>query len=182
VYLTISTGVGGGVILDGAIFEGASGLAGELGHVIVRDGGPSCNFGHSGCLEALASGTAIARDAALLVPPLCPPDRAPDGESVATAAAAGHAGALRILQAAGRALGLALGGIVNTFDPSRIVLGGGVTRSFALWEGSMRAALAEVVMTQERRRFTVVLAETGDDAGLLGAAANVWDQLAALEA
>lgn len=177
-YYTVSTGIGGGIILDGRIFEGAAGLAGELGHVIVDADSPwLCRAGHRGCLEALSSGTAIARQATALGP-------AADGAvgwtaaTVAGRALAGEAWASQLFTDAGRHLGLALGGLVNILDPGRIVLGGGLTGSWELWMPALRVAMAEVVMVPDRRVVEVVRAALGDDAGLLGAAAYAFATLA----
>jgi glucokinase len=172
VYLTVSTGVGGGIVLDGRIFEGAAGLAGELGHVIVAADSPwHCNAGHRGCLEALASGTAIAHRAAVAARPS-------NGEwtarAVAERALAGEAWAAALFAAAGRALGLAIGSFVNVLDPGRVVLGGGLMAAADLWLPDLHAALAEVVMVPERRAVTVARAALGDDAGLVGAGIHAF--------
>ena len=174
IYLTISTGVGGGLIVDGRIWTGRFGLAGELGHVIVQAGGPACNFGHPGCLEGLASGTAIGkrgREAAEAgrSDKLANDSGEITAKSVARAAEGGDPVAAEIYRDAGRFLGL--GGFINALDPSRIVLGGGVIAAWDLFEASMRGGTREVVMTPEVRSPDVVPAATGDDAGLLGAAA-----------
>lgn len=183
VYLTVSTGVGGGIIQDGHIVEGATGLAGELGHVIVQAGGPACNFGHRGCLEGLASGTAIGRRAqeamasgaagALAAVEPGPPT----ARDVAAAAEAGDPLSLSILGDAGRALGLAIGGFVNVFDPARVVVGGGVSGAWPLLAATVRAAAREVTMSADRRTVDIVPAALGDDAGLVGAALYAWDRM-----
>lgn len=182
IYLTVSTGVGGGIILGGDVFAGQAGLAGELGHVVVRAGGPACNLGHAGCLEALASGTAIARRAREAVASGAPTvlaDRAAagaalDAAAVADAAAAGDAVAAEIYRTVGEVLGLAIGGFINVFDPGRVVLGGGVTAAWDHFGPSMRLALRRVAMAWEWRPVDVVRAALGDDAGLAGAGLWAW--------
>jgi glucokinase len=165
VYLTVSTGVGGGVVVGGEVLEGVSGLAGELGHVTIDSDGPACNFGHRGCLEALASGTAIGREAAERG--LSPPHTA---AGVAALARAGDAVAAEVFSCAGHYLGLAVGSFVNIFDPGRVVIGGGVANAWDLLAGAVQAGMAEIVMARSARRLEVVRSATGDDAGLLGAA------------
>lgn len=177
-YLTVSTGVGGAILLGGDLVQGAVGLAGELGHVIVQADGPTCNFGHPGCLEALSSGTAIARRAAEAVAdghPTALARLARDGRQitardVAEAARDGDALAAGIWNRAARCLGLAIGSLVNVFDPQRVVLGGGLTASWDLLRDPVLAGAAEVVMCPGARPFDLVPAALGDDAGLVGAA------------
>jgi glucokinase len=134
VYLTISTGIGGGIIIDNKIYAGASGAAGELGHLGVAPDGPPCGAGHVGCLEGFASGTAIARRAQELIdagelprtariaernPPL-------SAEDVFQAGQEGEAEAAAIIERAGRYLGIGLASIINAFNPQCIVIGGGL--------------------------------------------------------
>jgi glucokinase len=135
IYLTVSTGIGGGLILNGQLYRGADGAAGELGHVTVEEDGPPHNCGMVGCIEVMASGTAIARMAHEAV-------AAGRSEALAHAAARGDLTAREVSQAAeandavaqeilARAahyLGVGLAGYVNIFNPQMIVLGGGVTR------------------------------------------------------
>lgn len=187
VYLTVSTGVGGGIVIDGRIFAGAAGLAGELGHTIVHAGGPACNLGHAGCLEALASGTAIARRAREAVRSGAPTRLADvaaaglpvDAAAVARAADAGDPLARAIFHDAGSALGLAIGGFINIFDPGRIVLGGGVTAAWPLFEPAMQLGMRRVAMAWEWHPVDIVPAALGDDAGLVGAGLWAWERHAA---
>lgn len=180
VYLTVSTGVGGGIIRDGRIEEGATGLAGELGHVIVDAGGPACNFGHAGCLEGLASGTAIARAARERIARGedstlgAPQDDDVTAEAVAEAARSGDPLALAVMDDAATWLGLAIGSFVNAFDPHAVIIGGGVCLSWDLLESPMRRAARSVIMAPDRRRVEIVRAALGDDSGLVGAGLWVW--------
>lgn len=181
-YLTLSTGIGGGIVCGGQIYAGRHGLAGELGHVIVQDGGPACNFGHRGCLEALASGTAIARQVqerlaageASCVPAFCGAEPI-SARAVAEAARAGDPLAASVFASAGRALGVALASFANIFDPEYIVLGGGVAASLPLLTPHIERALDEVVMARDRRQMSYGLGALGDDAGLMGAAIYACD-------
>lgn len=136
IYLTISTGIGGGLILNGQLYRGADGAAGELGHVTVDDDGPPHNCGMVGCLEVMASGTAIARMAAESVAAgrseALARLAAETGELTAVevdaAADAGDPVAQEILARAAHYLGVGLAGFINIFNPEAIVVGGGVTR------------------------------------------------------
>jgi glucokinase len=134
-YLTVSTGIGGGLILNGQLFRGADGAAGELGHVTVDDNGPLHNCGMVGCIEVMASGTAIARMAQEAVAAgrsEMLARAAATGEltarEVGAAAEAGDPVAQEILLRAAHYLGVGLAGYVNIFNPEAIILGGGVTR------------------------------------------------------
>lgn len=185
VYITVSTGVGGGLILDGRVYHGAGGGAGEIGHVTVAPDGPVCNCGNTGCLEAVSSGTAIARRARALVDDgrgvgiLAAAGGEPDqvsARAVSEAAAAGDAEAVVILRDAGRYLGIAVAGVINLLNPSAVVLGGGAIQSgAALWD----AMLTEVHRrTLESSLATVRLVRgaLGGDAGAMGAVALALDR------
>lgn len=190
VYLTLSTGIGGGIVVGGRLFDGRHGLAGELGHVLLDPAGPACGLGHPGCLEALASGSALARRvrealAAGAIAPDSPlgiltaeEERSPDAGLLAEAARQGDAWALAAWRSAGDALGRGLASIINTLDPERIVLGGGLVAAWDLWSGAMDAALAAAAVTWPERACPILPAALGDDAGLVGAALWVGDLLA----
>ena len=131
-YLTVSTGIGGGLVLDGRLYRGATGSAGELGHILVDEAGPLCGCGARGCLEALASGTAIGargREAAARgASPAIVRHAAGDevtAEHVAAAAAESDPVAREIIAGAAHSLGLGLADFVNVFNPDLIVIGGG---------------------------------------------------------
>ncbi|MGD9891781.1 MAG: ROK family protein [Dehalococcoidia bacterium] len=135
IYLTVSTGIGAGLILDGQLYRGASGAAGELGHVVVDETGPLCGCGRRGCLEVFASGTAIAARAAEAIVAGRPTSIARyagrngvAAEHVAQAAADGDPVARAIIGRAAHALGLGLADIVNIFNPDLIVIGGGTAQ------------------------------------------------------
>lgn len=157
--LTLGTGVGGGAVIAGRLLRGGSGLAAEFGHVIVDEGGAACACGNHGCLEAYASGSAMAmgeRRASDLV------DDARDGDAVAAA----H------LARIGTWLGIGLAGLVNALDPSRIVIGGGAgTAAFdALAPAAEEALAARLFGRASRTPPPLVRAELGDHAGVVGAA------------
>jgi glucokinase len=131
VFITLGTGVGGGIITHGALLRGAQGAAGELGHVTIDPTEPRCGCGNQGCLEALASGTAIqrrAREVANERPnsPLGRPaiERQVLGEDVTRLAQEGDEESISVLEETGRWLGIGLAGFVNTFNPEVITVGG----------------------------------------------------------
>ncbi len=177
VYLTVSTGIGGGLVLDGRLYRGANGAAGEIGHIPLVDDGPPCGCGARGCLEALASGTAIARRAGEVLAAGGAPllariagDAPVTARTVSEAAARGDATARAILEEAGRHLGRGLTAVVNIFNPDHIVLGGGVMKSGDL---ILRPALREVqarALRLAREHVRIALATLGDRSGALGAA------------
>jgi glucokinase len=179
-YVTVSTGVGGGWVLDGQIWRGHEGMAGEIGHTVVDPTGPVCLCGKHGCVERMASGPYLAQDArdriaaepasgaALLA--LAGGDLAAlDTRHVAAAAAQGDPLAVELLQSAGRALGRGLGNAANLVNPERIVLGGGVTKSGEIFWEAVRAATRAIALPEVH--FEIVPAGLGDDAPLWGAAA-----------
>jgi glucokinase len=132
-YLSIGTGISAGVVLDGVLRRGVRGLAGEIGHVIVDEDGPACHCGLRGCLEALASGPAIARQAeqALVAgePSALADHRPITAMDLYRAAAEGDPLALRIARSAGSHVARAVHALVMTYDVEVVVLGGGVTRA-----------------------------------------------------
>jgi glucokinase len=178
VMLTIGTGVGGGLVLDGRLVRGAGGLAAEFGHMVVSAGGPRCGCGNLGCLEALASGTAIGRTAAAAVAAGRVPAGsslhdlpALTGKSVTTAAEAGDEAALAVLAEVGRWLGVGIASLVNALDPEVVVIGGGAMQAGELLLAPARAAAEEHLLGRLHRALPpVVPAELGDDAGVVGAA------------
>lgn len=184
VMLTIGTGVGGGVVLHGALVRGAHGLAGELGHMTLDPAGPVCACGVRGHLEALASGTAIGRAAqeALAAGDVPADSRlhhldALTGKSVTVAAHAGDAAAAAIVRRCGYWLGVGIASLVNALDPEIVVLGGGAMQAGDLLLEPARAAAAEhVVGGAYRPRVPVVRAQLADDAGLVGAALLALDE------
>ena len=176
VFITISTGVGGGLVLDGELFAGSAGTAGEVGHVVVSAGGPACGQGHPGCLEGIASGTAIAHRAQAALDagePSSLRDHAGPLDAVAVehAARAGDPLARRIFAQAGEALGLAIGGLINVLSPEVVAIGGGLSQAGELIFEPARAAIPRIAFPQPAARCRIVPAALGTDAGLVGAVA-----------
>lgn len=186
IYLALGTGIGGGIISNGVLIDGARGLGAEVGHVVVALDGPRCTCGSVGCLEAFSSGWAIRREAEL-VATTADGDRlkelAAGGEIhagvVATAAEEGDPASVQIMQRAGRALGAAMGAFANIFNPSMIVIGGGVAGIGETLIGPARAALLEHSFVDMRRELAITYSSLGQDTGLLGAAALVMSAGAA---
>jgi glucokinase len=171
VYLTISTGVGGGVVIDGALYRGSYGNGGELGHVTVDWRGRRCRgCGRRGCLEAYVSGTSIAERAGEAGLPFA------TSEDVAAAASAGDPGARALWDETVEALSCGLVSIVNLFEPELVVLGGGVTRSGGMLLEPVRSAIRADAMQPAADAVDVVLSKLGDHVGVLGAGAIVYDR------
>jgi glucokinase len=189
-YATISTGIGGGWVLGGRIWSGADGMAGEIGHTIVRPGGRLCACGRRGCAEAEACGWAIAAKArgrleagswkldtgswepdssSVLLTLAGGKSEAVTAQMVAQAAAAGDVLAQDVLDDAARALGSALGAAISLMNPERVVLGGGVTKAGARWWRTVREEARATAF--EQSRADIVPAALGDDAPLWGAIA-----------
>lgn len=190
VMLTIGTGIGGGLILDGQVFRGSTGAAAELGHVVVEADGPPCqgNCPNHGCVETFASGTALARDgraAAERDPSSALGTRLAageeiDGRAVTDAANAGDEAARAVVERAGRYLGVALSSLSNALEPEVIVIGGGVMAGAGeLLLEPARAELAARALTPQNRT-RVAVAELGPDAGMIGAATMAVDELEGL--
>ena len=157
VYITWSTGVGGGLIIDGKLHRGSHGTAGEIGHMIIDPNGPLDNCGQRGCLEAFVSGTALARQTGLTAAELF------------AAAAGGDRQALLVVEGAARYMGIALISLTNALDPEIFVMGGGVSRSWGLVYPTMIATLRSSPFIKPARRPRLRRARLGDRAGQVGA-------------
>lgn len=181
-YLTISTGIGGGAIVNGRLHRGAAGNGGEYGHVMVRPGGRQCLCGRYGCLEAYSSGSSIAlraRAAAAIsgggsVLGTRPVIRA---EDVSRAAAAGDDLARAIWDESMQLLGVAITDLVNIFEPELVVLGGGVTRSGSALLDPVREAVLRDAMPPAAKAARIELAALGDAVCVVGAAALAFDRI-----
>ena len=185
----VGTGIGGCLILDGKIFEGATGNAGEIGHVIVKADGPKCGCGRRGCLEALSSRTAIARrigkavrngvETVLASKVDKKSGRIKSGD-LAAALAAGDLVAVAEVHRAAHFLGLALGGLVNLLGPDIIVLGGGVIEAVGpIFLHQVREAALGQILIDPGETIKIEQAALGDDSGILGAALLAREKFAA---
>lgn len=169
-YVTVSTGVGGGWVLNGQVWRGHNRMAGEFGHMTLDPDGPLCLCGKRGCIERLAAGPYLAEDArAQLAPgdPLYPQRETLTARDLALAAARGHPLARALLERAGTAIGVGLGNTANLVNPEMCVLGGGLTHAGEVfWQAVHRAAR---VTALPEVSVTVLPAQLGDDAPLWGA-------------
>jgi len=178
IYLTISTGIGGGVIADGRLLIGARGLAGELGHLTIKSNGPTCGCGIKGHIEAVAAGPAIARNATAQVESgrssTLKETLSTQGEitsvDIGEAAQAGDELALSVIDEAGTLIGHHLADLAHAFNPEVFILGGGVSLLGDLLFLPIRRSLREHIMDPAYLDGVRVLpAALGDDAGLVGA-------------
>jgi len=179
IHLTLGTGIGGGIIIDGDIYRGAQGAAAELGHMIIDENGPICNCGARGCLEALASGVAIYKRVEELSrtkkrSPMLDEFRADPlafrAEAVEKHAASGDELALSILRAAGKHLGVGIASLINIFNPDVVTLSGGLLGCFPFMEEEMRVTVGGMAIPISRRHARILTTTLGDDGGTLGAA------------
>lgn len=183
VYITVSTGVGGGIIADGKLYGGAKGSAGEIGHTIIDPNGPLCGCGNHGCLESLSSGTAIAaraeeavsRGASDRLAAIKQRDGALTARTVAEAAQSGDATSEAIYSEAARYLGIALANLVNLLSPQLILLGGGVTHSGDLILAPAEATMRKLALSEPLKHVRLGQSALGEMAGPLGMIARLRD-------
>jgi glucokinase len=179
IYVTVSTGIGGGLILNDRIFHGVSGGAGEVGHTTILPNGPLCGCGNRGCLEALSSGTAIAREGQDLVNRGVPtriaalvkdaPYRV-TAKDVAEAMYQGDAYASEIVIQAMNYLGIGMANLVNLFNPEMIVIGGGLSNLGDRLLDPVRRGIDLHAFPAAAREVQVTIAQLGEDVGIVGAA------------
>ena len=186
IYITVSTGIGGGIIANGKLYTGACGVAGEIGHMTIEDNGPRCNCGNVGCWETLASGTALAREAVkqiaggahTSIAELVGGDMSKiDAKIVFLAAKQGDRLAKGLIFRLGYYFGVGLVNLVNIFNPELILVGGGVAKMGDL-------LLLPAIKVVRKRAFSTLAnaveikpAILGDDSGVLGAVAFVLEHL-----
>ena len=178
-YLTISTGIGGGVISDGRLLEGENGLAAELGHITILADGPLCGCGHRGHLEALSSGTAIAKYVEEKLKDksthsILRSSSTRTAETVAEAARQGDSLAISAFNRAGKYLGIGVASFLHIFNPSILIFGGGVSQSGDLLFKPFNASLKKHIFRPPYlENLKIIRAVLGDNSGLLGALALV---------
>jgi glucokinase len=178
VYLAIGTGIGSGVYIDGRLLQGPKWSAGEVGHMILWPEGPVCSCGTRGCLEALASASAIAREARKALAS-CPESilmewsggeiERIDALQVALADQAGDTLATRVMDNALRWLGIGVANLVNIFNPELVVLGGGVSMMGERMLRAVENQVSSLAMPVQRQYVRIALSSLGDRAGVLGA-------------
>jgi glucokinase len=172
--ITVSTGIGGGLILDGRLYHGTSGNAGHFGHIVVEADGPPCACGGRGCTEAIASGPNTVRHA-LAAGWRPAPGVTADGVALATAATAGDPVATHHLARAGNAVGVALASCANLLDLQVAAVVGGFSQSGPLFWQPLQQAFATHAGFRYAAACRIVPGQLGGDAGLLGAAAFVLE-------
>jgi glucokinase len=185
VCLTLGTGLGGALILDGRLYRGVSGSAGELGHIVINPRGRRCGCKANGCLEAQVGTAAILASARQAIRQGSEPLRRMAAQAkgklspelVARAALAGDRAARRIWVDVGWWLGLGLSSLVNALNPERIIIGGGVANAWRLFAPYMMETLRAHALAVPRRAVHVVRARLAGEAGIIGAAVLVWDEL-----
>ena len=171
--LTLGTGLGGGLILNGEIWRGENGMAGEIGHMVIDSNGPECNCGNYGCLESFVSAESIrkiVRENPGLVEKTSDvdPERIP--ERIMQLAINGDEDSLKIWNEFGRYLGIGITNLINLLNVDSIVIGGGLSNSWDLFIGSALKEIEKRSLDGPRRHMKVYRAELGDDAGIIGSA------------
>ncbi|TET16916.1 MAG: ROK family protein [Dehalococcoidia bacterium] len=185
IYLTLGTGIGGGIIINGKLYSGPCGSAGEIGHMTIDVNGPRCSCGNIGCLETLASGTAVAREAvrrirqgevSSLTEIVEGEIESITAEKVGAAAQDGDSLALEVILKAANYLGVGMVNLVNIFNPEMIIVGGGVAKMGDLLLDPAKQVVRERAFQLPAQAVSIVPAQLGDDAGVLGAAAFAFQQ------
>ena len=186
IYLTLSTGIGGGIVIDGELYSGTIGAAGEVGHMTIDDRGPLCNCGNRGCWETLASGTALAREArqrieegvATSILEYARGDAAKvTAQAVHSAARQGDGLAQELIARTGYYVGVGLANLINIFNPELIVIGGGLSNiGDILLEPAFKVA-GERAYREAFRAVRFASAALGRDSGVLGAAVFAASEL-----
>ena len=174
IYLTISTGIGGGIIIDDKLLIGSAGFAGEIGHTTLRDQGPECSCGKFGHLEAFASGPSIVRWVKSKLEDESLKEHFPDGDLnaklISDAAENGNELAIAAYDRAGKYIGLAIADLLHIFNPERVIIGGGVSRAGDLLFDPIRRSVKEHIISEVYLNNTeIVPSALGDDSGLMGA-------------
>jgi glucokinase len=186
VFVTLGTGVGGGVIADGRLLRGASNYAAELGHTAVTVDGPRCHCGSRGCLEAYVGSYGLIRDAReqmrtrnsrVLKRWVESEKRRLTPELIFAAAIRRDAAASAVVRAAGEYLGVGIASLINIFNPEAVVLGGGVAGSFDVLRPHVERTVRRRAFAESAKRAEIVKSELGNDAAVLGAAMLAKDAL-----
>jgi len=183
ILLTLGTGIGGGIFLNGQLYRGYQGAAGEVGHMVIQTGGPLCACGRYGCLEALASGRALARQAAELISKKPAANLAKasrqgqtlDGQFLATMAKQGDSDAMWLWQQLGYYLGVGIGSLINIFNPEAVVLSGGLMIEAKLFLAAAKKAASQTVIDARAQKTPIISGTLGPEAGLIGAAALAFN-------
>jgi len=173
ILLTLGTGVGGGIVLDGRIWPGADGMAGEIGHMTIIPDGRQCGCGNTGCLEMYASSRGIVKtyqERSSL-------SRVITSEEIYQAARDGDPLAAEVMNDMGRLLGIGIANLINIFNAEMIVVGGGVKDAWPLFIEAVRGEIKKRAFEYPAARTQIVPSVLGDDAGMIGAAALAFQKL-----
>lgn len=171
VCITLGTGVGGGIVIDGRIYRGVNNIAGEIGHLPINESGPVCNCGGRACLEAYIGNNRILRQAKKIF------KRDISLEELSALAKKSDSRALKIWSGVGNRLGMALVSVVNLLNPDRIVIGGGVANAGAILFDPVKKFIVKRAMPVQARDVKIVKARLGPDAGIIGAAILVGENI-----
>ncbi len=176
IFITLGTGVGGGIILDGRIWHGADGMAGEVGHMTIVPQGRTCGCGNQGCLEMYASSRGIVMSYREGLRGGGDGDMAENitSERIYHAASSGEQAAVAVMEQMGRSLGIGIANLINILNPEMVVIGGGVREAWPLFIEAARAEILRRAFTYPAERTKLVPSELGDDAGMVGAAAAAF--------
>ena len=185
--LTLGTGVGGGIILDGLLWHGSDGMAGEIGHMTIVPDGRRCSCGNRGCLEAYASATAILNrtiesmpshpeNNLLEIAQIKDPSEL-TSEKIFQAACSGNEPAKEIFRETGVYLGLAIGSLINILNPEIFIIGGGASQAWDFFYPAMMEEIGNRALKEPAERISVVPTKLGNDAGLIGACGLVAQYL-----
>lgn len=185
----IGTGIGGCVIIDGKLVEGSTGNAGEIGHILIKPGGPTCGCGRRGCLESMASRTAITNRirkavrkgrTSMLASKVESKNDKLKSKDLAAAYHAGDSVAVAEINRAGYYLGLGLGSLINVFGPEMVILGGGVMEALGPpFLDVIRTSARNQTLVDPEQKIEIVISALGDDSGVLGAALMAREKFAA---
>jgi len=173
IYVTVGTGIGGGIILDGELYRGVDGAHPEVGHQVVDASGPECSCGFHGCWESLAAGPAMVALMEKDVPADYPYRSGLTAKRIFELAKQGDPWAKRAVDREARFLGLGLANLINLYTPDAIVLSGSVMKSSGLLLDGIRKTIAEGCRFVPAEKTKITLASLGDDTNLIGAA-RVW--------
>ena len=182
ILLTLGTGVGGGIVLNNKIWQGADGMAGEVGHMTLIPDGRQCGCGNTGCLEMYASARGIVqsyREASGMTG--AAQDSAVTSQMVYQGARNGDPVSLRVMKEMGRLLGIGIANLINIFNPQMIVLGGGVKDAWDLFIGATHEEIMRRAFQVPAERTKIVPSLLGDDAGMIGAAAGALQKIQSRE-
>ncbi|MDA8098382.1 MAG: ROK family protein [Nitrospiraceae bacterium] len=171
ILLTLGTGVGGGIVLDGRIWQGADGMAGEVGHMTIFPEGRQCGCGNRGCLEMYASSRGIVLTYQERLAETGAASAGLTSEQIYERARSGDTVACDVMSRMGRSLGIGIANLINIFNPEMIVIGGGVKDAWQLFIAAAREEIAKRAFAFPAERAQIVPSALGDDAGMIGAAA-----------